>query len=166
MKRRIFLARSVALLGLGAVATGLAGCGFHLRGTERQALAIDALDLAGPPTLLTDRARRALENAGVEVTDRAPLVLNLGTERVEDVSLRGGDLVNDEVELRLVVPFSVQRRRDNAYLIDQGSLEATTTYIVNGDDPLVRHELQETALDELRQSVIRQLIDQLRRQVP
>ena len=161
MKRRTFLARSLAALGVGVVGSTLAGCGFHLRGTQRQPLAIDAVDLEAPVSLLTDEVSRTLENAGITLSDEAPLILNLGEERVEDVSLRGGNLINDEIELRMVAPYSVQRRSDNAYLIAQGRLEAATTYLVNSDEPLVRDELQANALAELRDDLARQLVIQL-----
>ncbi|GHA90066.1 LPS-assembly lipoprotein LptE [Modicisalibacter luteus] len=161
MKRRTFLARSLAALGIGVIGSTLAGCGFHLRGTQQQPLAIDAVDLKAPVSLLTDEVSRTLANAGVTLSDQAPLILNLGAERVEDISLRGGGMINDEIELRMVAPYSVQRRSDNAYLVTQGRLESATTYLVNNDDPLVRDELQANALAELRSDLARQLLTQL-----
>lgn len=161
MKRRTFLARSLVALGVGVAGSTLAGCGFHLRGTQRQPLTFDAVDLEAPVSLLTDEVTRTLENAGVTLSDRAPLILNLGDERVEDVSLRGGDLIDDEIELRMTAPYSVQRRSDSAYLVAQGQLESATTYLVNSDDPLVRDELQANALAELRDDLARQLLARL-----
>ncbi|SFH76930.1 LPS assembly lipoprotein LptE [Modicisalibacter xianhensis] len=161
MKRRTFLAQSLAALGVGIVGSTLGGCGFHLRGTQRQPMPFDAVDLQATPSLLTDEVSRTLENAGVVLSDQAPLILNLGDERVENISLRGGDMINDEIELRMTAPYSVQRRSDNAYLIAQGQLESATTYLVNNDDPLVRDELQANALAELRDDLSRQLLARL-----
>lgn len=162
MNRRTFLTRTLALPVAVTLGAGLAGCGFQLRGMERQALGIDALTLAAPETPLTDSVRRELESAGTALAEEAPLRLNLGAERIEETSLRGGDMVNDEIELRLTAPFSVQRTSDSAYLLDQQRLEVVTTYLVNNDNPLVRDEQRDAALANLRQSATRQLLERLR----
>lgn len=162
MKRRTVLIQSLALVFAGTLGASLTGCGFQLRGVQQQALDIDALVLAAPETALTDSVRRELAKAGVALTDDAPLRLNLGGEHIQQISLRGGDVINDEIELRLSAPFSVQRAQDGAYLLDQQRLGAVTTYLVNNDDPLVRDEQHEAALVDLRQRAARQLRERLR----
>lgn len=166
MKRRTFLIQSLALAFSGTLGASLTGCGFRLRGVQQQALGIDALVLAAPETALTVSVRRELAKAGVSLTADAPQRLNLGDEHIQKISLRGGDVINDEIELRLSAPFSVQRTRDGAYLLDQQRLEAATTYLVNNDDPLVRDEQYEAALADLRQNAARQLRERLRAFAP
>lgn len=162
MKRRTFLTQSLLLTAAGAAAMTLTGCGFRLRGIERATLGIDTLTLTATAAALTDQVRRELENAGVTLTDEAPLRLTLGDEQVREAPLRGGDTINDEIELGLSVPFSVQRTRDNAYLLDQQRLEVVTTYLVNNDNPLVRDEQRENTLADLRRDAARQLLERLR----
>lgn len=162
MNRRTFLTRSLVLLTVGTLGAGLAGCGFRLRGLDRQALGIDSLTLVAAETPLADDVRRALAKAGVALGEDAPLRVNLGAEQIRETSLRGGDMIHDEVELRLTAPFSVQRASDNAYLLDQQRLDTATTYLVNNDNPLVRDEQRDVALADLRRQAAQQLLDRLR----
>ncbi len=105
---------------------------------------------------------RELDNAGVTLAEDAPLRVNLGQERVQDIDLTGGDSGSQEYELQLSTPFSVQRTSDNAYLIDQQRLEVVTTYQANYSDLLARGDLREQALDDLRRDAARQLLNRLR----
>lgn len=162
MKRRTFLTRSLGLASAGLVAATLPGCGFHLRGLDLPTLGIDRLALSAPIGELTDIVRRQLINDGVTLTEEAPLRVNLGHERIEEFILTGGDSGSQEIELRLRVPFSVQRTSDNAYLLDQQLIEVTTFYQVSDSNLLVRSDLRKRALDELRNDAARQLLYRLR----
>ncbi|SHE87584.1 LPS-assembly lipoprotein [Modicisalibacter ilicicola DSM 19980] len=163
MKRRTFLNRSLLLLLAGGTAGAtLAGCGFRLRGLNEPALELDRLSLNATPSSFTDNLRRELESAGVELTEEAPLRLNLGAERLQEVALGGGDLNYEETELRLTVPFSVQRQEDGAYLLDQQRIEVATTYQASDGNLLVRDDLRLEAVDSLYRDATRQLLERLR----
>lgn len=162
MKRRTFLTKSLGMVLAGTAMASLAGCGFHLRGLDQPPLGFDTLTLSAPVGDLTDEVTRELDNAGVTLAEDAPLRVNLGQERVQDVDLTGGDSGSQEYELQLSTPFSVQRTSDNAYLIDQQRLEVVTTYQANYSDLLARGDLREQALDDLRRDAARQLLNRLR----
>ena len=163
MKRRTFLARSLSAALLAAGIVALPGCGFHLRGTENtQDVGIERLALAATPSALSDSVSRALRDAGIELSDAAPLRLNLGEERVQEISLSGSDSGTQEVELQLEVPFTVQRTADDAYLLDQQRIQVTTTFRANDDELLTRDDDREQALEALRRNAAQRLIDRLR----
>lgn len=157
MKRRTF----IKSLGVMAAGASLAGCGFHLRG-QSEPLGFDRLTLVAPIGELADSVRRELTNADVALVDEAPLRVNLGPENIQEYTLTAGGSGSQEIELRLSAPFSVQRTRDGAYLINQQQIEVVTTYLTNDDNLLVLSDLREQALDDLRREAARQLISRLR----
>ncbi|CAM3305825.1 LPS assembly lipoprotein LptE [Halomonas lysinitropha] len=155
--------RTLLQLGFAAGASlALAGCGFRLRGLDQPVVARDALALAGTDSELARQAARRLERAGTRVHDRAALVLNLGAERFRERRLSVLDSGPRELEISLEVPFSVQRRADGAYLIDQQRLEVSERITVNDDQLLAQDDLREATHDRLRDDAVRQLMDRLR----
>ncbi|HET8790932.1 MAG TPA: LPS assembly lipoprotein LptE [Modicisalibacter sp.] len=161
MKRRTFLTKSLGMMATGVAMASLAGCGFHLRG-QREPLSFDRLTLVAPIGELADYVRRELRNAEVALVGDAPLRVSLGPERIEEFVLTAGGSGSQEIELHLTAPFSVQRTRDGAYLLNQQWVEVTTTYLANDDNLLVRGDLREQALDDLRREAARQLLTRLR----
>ncbi|WP_146908191.1 LPS-assembly lipoprotein LptE, partial [Halomonas halophila] len=121
MQRRDFLRFTLA----GAAGLTLGGCGFRLRGFDEPALDLEALAVAGASGEFSRQVTRRLESAGVAVRDDAPMVLNLGAERIEEQRLGVLSSGSQERELTLSVPFSVQRRRDGAYRLDQQVVEVS-----------------------------------------
>ncbi len=163
MKRRTFLARSLSAALVGASIVALPGCGFHLRGTRQtQGVGIDRLALAATPSALSDSVSRALRGAGITLNDAAPLRLNLGEERLQEIGLSGSDSGTHEIELQLEVPFSVQRTDDDAYLLDQQQVQVVTTFRANNDELLTRDENRERALETLYRDAAQRLLDRLR----
>lgn len=163
MKRRTFLARSFSVALLGAGIAALPGCGFHLRNTgAAHDVGIDSLALVATPSPLGDSVSRALRDAGIELSDAAPLRLNLGTERIREIDLSGTDSGTQEIELQLEVPFSVQRTGDNAYLLDQQQIQVATTFRANDSELLTRDDDRERALESLRRDAAQRLLDRLR----
>lgn len=155
--------RTLLQLGLAAGASlALAGCGFRLRGLEQPVVTIDALAVDGPDSELARRVTRRLERAGTRVHDQAALVLNLGAERFRERRLSVLDSGPRDLEVTLAVPFSVQRRADGAYLLDQQRLEVSERLTVNDDELLTQDDLREATRDRLRNEAVRQLMDRLR----
>jgi len=159
VKRRSLIIRSLLLLTL---TTLLAGCGFQLRGTAAAALDIPSLTLSTPDGRFEDAVKQALQGTGTTLEDDAPLRVNLGEEQIRETRLTQGASGSQERRLTLSVPFSVQRSEDNAYLLDQQTLEASTTLSVDNDNLLSQDELRNEALRSLRQEAARQLVDRLR----
>jgi LPS-assembly lipoprotein len=158
MQRRTFLTLGLA----GTAGLALSGCGFRLRGFDQPAGVTDELALAGPDSDLARLARERLEAAGTRVHDDAPRVLNLGQPEIRRRSLSVLDTGPREEEMTLIAHFSVQRRGDGAYLLDQQRLEVSTRYTVSDSNLLIQDDLREEALNELRESAVRQLLDRLR----
>lgn len=161
MQRRTFLRRSLATLMVGSVAS-LSGCGFRLRGLDTPMLTLDALALDAADSDLTPVVRQALENAGTRIDDQAPLRLNLGHEQFHEAALTHGDAGSQDIELRLTAPFSVQRRANDAYLLDQQQLDVVTTITVSDDDLLAQDDIRAEAQEQLRRDAARQLLERLR----
>lgn len=155
--------RTLLQLGLAAGASlALAGCGFRLRGLDQPVVAIDALALDGVDGELARRVARRLEGAGTRIDDQAERVLNLGGESFRERRLSVLDSGPRELEMTLAVPFSVQRRADGAYLLDQQRLEVSERLTVNDDELLAQDDLREATRERLRDEAVRQLMDRLR----
>jgi len=158
MQRRTFLQAGLTAGGLLA----LTGCGFRLRGFDTPGLAIAELTLAGSASELSRMTEERLTRAGTEVHNRAAVLLNLGPENFREHRLSVLESGPQEHEMRLVVPFSVQRRNDNAYLLAEQQLEVMTRFVLNDANLLIHDELREEARRELRENALRHLLDRLR----
>ncbi|WP_104201899.1 LPS assembly lipoprotein LptE [Billgrantia saliphila] len=158
MQRRSFLTLALA----GGASLAFAGCGFRLRGFDDSGPVIDQIALAGVDSEFLRMTEEHLIAAGTRVHDDAPLVLNLGEETVRERSLSVLDSGSRELEITLALPFSVQRRRDGAFHLQQQRLEASTRISVNDDNLLAQDDLREEAHQELRREALRQLLERLR----
>ncbi|MCA1770480.1 MAG: LPS assembly lipoprotein LptE [Halomonas sp.] len=157
MQRRTFFT-----LGLASIAgLALSGCGFRLRGFDETATAIDELALTGPDSELSRLVRERLEASGTRLHDGADRVLNLGQVDVQRRNLSVLDSGPRDEEMVLRAPFSVQRRGDGAYLLDQQQLEVSTRYTVSDANLLTQEDLREEAQRQLREAAVRQLLDRL-----
>ncbi|WP_280548539.1 MULTISPECIES: LPS assembly lipoprotein LptE [unclassified Halomonas] len=155
--------RTLLQLGLAAGASlVLAGCGFRLRGLDQPVVAIDALALSGTESELARLVARRLESAGTRIDGQAERVLNLGPESFRERRLSVLDSGPRDLEMTLEVPFSVQRRADSAYLLDQQRLEVSERLTVNDDELLAQDDLREATRERLREAAVRQLMDRLR----
>ncbi|PRY71895.1 LPS-assembly lipoprotein LptE [Halomonas ventosae] len=155
--------RTLLQLGLATGASlALAGCGFRLRGLDQPVVAIDALALEGADSDLARQVARRLESAGTRTDEQAERVLNLGQESFRERRLSVLDSGPRDLEMTLEVPFSVQRRADGAYLLDQQRLEVSERLTVNDDELLAQDDLREATRERLRDQAVRQLMDRLR----
>ncbi|MCH4563468.1 hypothetical protein MKP05_10030 [Halomonas sp. EGI 63088] len=158
MQRRTFLH-----LGLAAgTSLALAGCGFHLRGLATPEAVLPELALAGPDSDLARLTVERLASAGTRVHDGAPLALNLGDETFRERRLGVLESGPRELEMELTAPFSVQRRSDGAYLLDQQRLEVSTRFTVTDDNLLAQDDIRAETRDRLRREAVTRLLDRLR----
>ncbi|MCI0508692.1 LPS-assembly lipoprotein [Chromohalobacter marismortui] len=159
MKRRSLISHALIVL---ATTMLLAGCGFQLRGIGDNAFDVPTVALSAPQGELRDAVVQALEGARAGPREDASLRVNLGEERISETSLTIGNSGSQQRRLTLSVPFSVQRSEDNAYVLDQQTLETSTTLSVDNDNLLSQGELRNEALASLRQEAARQLVNRLR----
>lgn len=158
MQRRTFLTHALA----GTAGLALSGCGFRLRGLDTPSAVIDELAISGPDSDLARLTRERLETAGTRVHGDADRVLNLGEPEIRRRNLSVLDSGPRDEELVLRAPFSVQRRSDGAYLLDQQRLEVSTRYTVSDSNLLIQEDLRDEASRELLEAAVRQLLDRLR----
>ena len=158
MQRRRFLHLTLAA-GAGMA---LAGCGFRLRGLETPVLSLDSIALVAADSDLTPAVQAALARANTVIRDDAPLRLNLGSESFSESRRTFGSAASREIEMTLRAPFSVQRQRDNAYLLDQQQLEVSTNFSISDDNLLAQDDIRQEARQELREEAARRLLDRLR----
>lgn len=157
MHRRDFLHLTL----ISGATLALAGCGFRLRGLNGPERVSDELALAGPDSDVLRLAKERLQAAGTRVHDEAPRVLNLGEEVFRERPLSILATGPREIEASLTLPFSVQRRRDGAYLLDQQRIEVSTRFTLNDDNLLSQDDLRQDARTQLREEAVRRLLDRL-----
>ncbi|UFH49760.1 LPS-assembly lipoprotein LptE [Pseudomonas sp. KNUC1026] len=110
--------RNLLVIGL---ATVLGGCGFHLRGTQVDAMSIKEMDFSardayGP---LTKDMRALLERSGVRIVGGAPYKLVLGRqEETRRNASYNGSARSSEVELTTTVYYQIVGRRDRVLIDD------------------------------------------------
>ena len=158
MQRRTFLHAGL----IAGAALTLAGCGFRLRGFDTPGLAIAELALAGSNSEFYQLTEEHLTRTGTQVHDGAALLLNLGPEDFREHRLSVLESGPQEHEMRLVVPYSVQRRSDNAYLLAEQRLEVSTRLTLSEANLLAQDELREEARRELREEALQRLLERLR----
>jgi LPS-assembly lipoprotein len=157
MHRRDFLHLTL----ISSATLALAGCGFRLRGLDGPGKVIDELDLAGPDSDVLRLTEERLEAAGTRVHDGAPRVLNLGKEDFRERRLSILATGPREIEASLTLPFSLQRRRDGAYLLDQQRIEVSTRFTLSDDNLLSQDDLRQEARTQLQEEAVRRLLDRL-----
>ncbi|WP_192036710.1 LPS assembly lipoprotein LptE [Halomonas sp. YLGW01] len=166
MQRRRFLKQGLRVaLGATAIGTlglGLGGCGFQLRGYGESLPALPALALAGADDDLATAVRKTLTRAGTRVDDQAALRLNLGRGTISETQQGLSAGTSHDIELTLRAPFSVQRQANDAYLLDQQTLEVSETVTVNDDDLLAQDDSRRNARERLYETAARRLIERLR----
>lgn len=162
MQRRTFLHYGLRFGLTAGTLLALAGCGFRLRGLDGSEMTVKELALAGPDSELAREVRQHLERHGTRVHDAAPRILTLGVPRLHERNLGVLDAGDQELELTLEAAFSIQRRDDGAYLLDQQRLEVSERISISDDNLLAQDDLREEALERLRREAARQLMERLR----
>ncbi|WP_158772821.1 LPS-assembly lipoprotein LptE [Cobetia sp. L2A1] len=154
-RRRLLMA-----FGVGMTLT-LSGCGFQLRGVDSAPMAITQLDVNSSNSETHRTLREALERADIDLSDNAPLKLNLGkvSEKVHQITWGDAGSIKRELTYHLV--YSVQRKSDGAYLANQQELEANSYYYTNDDSLLNSDEVRERAGQENNSELSRQLLERL-----
>ncbi|MFN2410628.1 MAG: hypothetical protein ABR539_10050 [Halomonas sp.] len=157
MNRRTFLATSMA----ASAALLLSACGFRLRGAGSMPN-LPPLALAGDTD--SDLARQLtnrLEQQGTQLSDNGEWRVTLGSPRLDERRLGGEGRGSRDHDLTLSTTLSVQRREDNAYLLNGETLSTSTRIRVNDDDLLNRDDLFREAERSLNRELTERIIERL-----
>lgn len=159
----------VAAVLAGSLCTlTLSGCGFQLRGVgEGSGPIVQHLQLNiqsdTPQNQLARELRQRLETAGVSIDDSANLELNVGTPSYDESQIGyGGSGGNQERNIALRVPYSVQRMSDGAYVIDGQVVQVNGTYNTSTSQLLQRDQEREQLQRRLSREAASQLVERLR----
>ncbi|XKF16552.1 hypothetical protein LL947_05290 [Halomonas sp. BLK-85] len=152
MTRRHFL-RLTLMAGITASAVMLGGCGFQLRGIQRQGK-IPPMALDGDTRSLVARNLTVeLNNLGNGMDEEAPWRLTLSSPTLEQRRLGGEDSGSQEHEFTLKVDVSVQERSSDGYALNNQTLTVISRQRLNDDDLLNRESL----IEETRLTLSRRL---------
>lgn len=157
MHRRKFL----HLVLISGASLALAGCGFRLRGLDSPGRVIDEIALDGPESDIARLVEERLEGNGTRIRNEASRVLNLGEAAVSERRLSVLKTGPREIEASLILPFSVQRRRDGSYLLDQQRINVSTRFTLSDDNLLSQDDLRQEAHAQLREEAVRRLLYRL-----
>lgn len=163
VSRRIATSASALLLGGTLV---LSGCGFQLRGlSSATRLQIQQIDLAitndTPQNALARDLRERLLSAGVKESTQAHYRLNIAATRINESSVGYSGSSDQEREVTLVVPYTLQRVSDGAYITGQerivtrGSYQTSDHQLLQRDDQRARVEV--TITDEAAAQLVERL---------
>lgn len=158
MQRRTLLRLTLAV----GASLALGGCGFRLRGLDTTTLPFASLAVDGAGNDVSRLTVERLQAAGVSVDGTAPQVLNLGPETFNEQRLSVLDSGRQEYDMTLGVPFSVQRREDGAYRLDQQRIEVQERFTLSSDNLLAGDERRAEVRRRLRREAVDQLLDRLR----
>lgn len=146
----------------------LAACGFHLRGSVQLPPELSEMAVldAKPATDIAAELRRGLKNTGVQVSDAAPMVLQVGSEqygkRVLSVDASGRA---QEYSLSYMVRFSLRAADGVAWLPEEA---VTLTRDLRFDAAAVLATGSEEAQlkDEMRRDAVLQILRRLQHARP
>jgi len=146
------------------LAAALAGCGYHLRGSQRP-LALPPLALEAGPGALRQAVAARLEAAGVRVAPEAPVVLRLlGEERRRRVLSVGEAGRVAEYELRYRLRFELRRpgrplARESPVVRE--TLERRRVAVFREEEALARERERERLWEALREEAVTELLRRL-----
>lgn len=155
-KQRLYLASLYFCAGLSLLL--LSACGFHLRGSMPMPMSEIAVRDAVPSTDIFPELSRALLDVGIQLSDTAPLVLQLQGEttgkRVLSVTAAGKAR---EYGLRYVLHFSLRHEDGSVWLADE-AVEASRDLRFDESAVLSMASEEARLRAEMRREAIEQLI--------
>lgn len=156
--------RNLLVMGLAVM---LSACGFHLRGTGSNELAIKELDLSARNAYgeTVNQLRDTLKNNGVNVHAGAPYKLVLTSEaETQRAASYAGSARSVEYELSTVLSYDIQGRDNTPLLSDK--LEVQKVYLHDGNN--INGSGQEAAQtrEEMRRELVQRMILRLQQLTP
>lgn len=160
-----------ALLCVGTLALGstlvLSGCGFQLRGLSQDTrLRIQQIDLAitndTPQNVLARDLRQRLISAGVQESRQAHYRLNVAATHLSENNVGYSGSSDQERQVTLTVPYTLQRVNDGAYLTGQESIVTRDTYQTTDHQLLQRDDQRARVEGVITNEAAAQLVERLR----
>ncbi len=152
---------------IGSVVIGLSlalnGCGFHLRGTGVDNVALDELELSARNSYgqLYRNIRQALIIDGVEITETAPYHLQLLEERLDKTAVTYTSRATPaEFELETILTFQISDDRGRP-LVGPETLRTQRIFVNDTDNLTGTSEEEDLLRREMRDDLTRQLLFRL-----
>lgn len=167
MNPAVCRSRPTRFLPLVLLALTLAACGWHPRGSQEVPSGLRQLHLVSPQpnSALTLKLRRALDIAGVALTETAGtgLALHLGEEQriARKVSL-DREARSAEQEMRVVVTFEL-RNASGDVVFGPRTAMASRIYAFDPNSIIAKQDEENLIYQELLDNVVGQIFRQLRR---
>ncbi len=156
--------RNLLVMGLAVM---LSACGFHLRGTGTNELAIKELDLSARNAYgeTVTQLRDALKNSGVNVHAGAPYKLVLTNEaETQRAASYAGSARSVEYELQTVLSYDVLGHNDTTLLSDK--LEVQKIYVHNGNNITGSDQEAIQTRKEMRRDLVHNMLMRLQLLTP
>ncbi|PWB34392.1 hypothetical protein DCO48_06745 [Pseudomonas sp. SDI] len=151
--------RNLLVMGLAVL---LSACGFHLRGTDTNALTVKDMNLSARdaygPTVT--QLRNVMKNSGVNVSASAPyeLVLTSESETQRAASYAGAGRSVD-YELSTVLSYTIQGRNNAPLLSDK--LEVQKIYSYDGNNITGSGQEAAQIRSEMRRELVQKMMSRL-----
>lgn len=156
--------RNLLVMGLAVM---LSACGFHLRGTGTNELAIKELDLSARNAYgeTVTQLRNVLKNSGVNVHAGAPykLVLTNEAESQRAASYSGSGR-SVEYELQTVLSYDIQGQNNSVLLSDK--LEVQKIYVHDGNNITGSGQEATQLRKEMRRDLVQKMVLRLQLLTP
>ncbi|WP_166360448.1 LPS assembly lipoprotein LptE [Pseudomonas akapageensis] len=156
--------RNLLVMGLAVL---LSACGFQLRGTGTNEMAIKELDLSARNAYgeTVTQLRQALESSGVNVHAGAPykLILTNETENQRAASY-AGSTSSAEYQLDTVLNYEIVGHQDRSLLADK--LEVQKNYMYDGNNIAGSDQEASQARKEVRREMVQRMMLRLQQLTP
>ncbi|WP_411383716.1 LPS assembly lipoprotein LptE [Pseudomonas sp. L7] len=156
--------RNLLVIGLAVV---LSACGFQLRGTGTNEIALKELDLSARNAYgeTVTQLRQTLQNSGVKVQAGAPYKLVLTNEQdSQRAATYSGGSRSAEYELTTVLNYEVQGQNDAVLLTDK--LEVRKIYVYDGNNITGSTQEATQVRQEMRRDLVQSMMVRLQQLTP
>jgi LPS-assembly lipoprotein len=156
--------RNLLVLGL---ATLLSACGFHLRGTGTNEMAIKELDVKARDAYgqTVNDLRAALERSGVKVVGGAPYALNLTRETEDNRSATyTGSARSAEIEMSLRVDYTITGDQQRVLVDDH--MDVQKVYVHDSNNLTGSDQESNRVRTEMRRELIQRMMLRLAQLTP
>ena len=156
--------RNLLVMGLAVL---LSACGFQLRGTGTNDLAIKELDLSARDAYgdTVTQLRQVLENSGVKVYSGAPYKLFLADEQESQRILSyAGAGRTGEYQVNTVLSYDIRGEKDLSLISDK--LEVQKVFIHDGNNLVGSDQEANDARHEIRRELVQRMMLRLSQLTP
>ncbi|RAU42403.1 MULTISPECIES: LPS assembly lipoprotein LptE [unclassified Pseudomonas] len=156
--------RNLLVMGLAVL---LSACGFQLRGTGTNTLAVKELDVSARDAYgdVVTQLRQTLSNSGVHVYTGAQYKLFLAREdESQRTASYAGSGRSAEYELTTVLKYQIQGTK-NVVLLDD-NVQSTRTFVHDGNNLIGSDQEAAQVRKEMRSELVQKMIARLQQLTP